>query len=89
MSLINYQYLTTVFILSFLFLSQLVKYSLEKKVTEQKRQLQLQSSSRDGYLSQMNDLDEKFSAVLKQADFISEQMEKLEANGIYSGTSDN
>ena len=58
-------------------------------MTEQKRQLQLQSSSRDGYLSQMNDLDEKFGAVLKQADFISEQMEKLEANGIYSGTSNN
>lgn len=51
-------------------------------MTEQKRQLQLQSSSRDGYLSQMNDLDENVGAVLKQADVISEQMEKLETNGI-------
>ncbi len=60
---------------------QLVKYSLEKKVTEQGRQLQLQSTSRGGYLSQMNDLDQKLSEVLNHADVISEQMEKVETNG--------
>ena len=64
------------------FFIQLVKYNLEKKVTEQERQLHLQTSSRDSYLSQVNQLDQNCSTALRQADDISEQMERLEANGI-------
>lgn len=64
------------------FFIQLVKYNLEKKVTEQERQLHLQTSSRDSYLSQMNQLDHNCSTALRQAEDISEQMERLEANGI-------
>ena len=58
-----------------------MKYNLEKKVTEQERQLHLQSSSRDTYLSQMSELDHKCFTILKQAEDVSEQIEKLTTNG--------
>ena len=48
---------------------------------EQERQLQLQSSSRDNYLTKMTQLEEKCATLFKMAESASENVTILEANG--------
>ena len=48
-------------------------------------QLQLQSSSRDSYLSQMSQLEQKCSTAFRQTSQVTEQMERLESNGELRG----
>lgn len=60
---------------------QLAKHVLEKSVREQERQLQLQSSSRDSYLTKMAQLEEKCSTLFKTAESATESITTLEANG--------
>lgn len=57
------------------------RYNLEKKLQEQERQLHLQTSSRDNYLSQVNQLKQNCLSVSKQAAEATEYMERLHANG--------
>lgn len=60
---------------------QLTKHVLEKKVQEQERQIQLQTSSRDNYLSKMAQLEEKCASLFKVAEDTKEHLDTLEANG--------
>lgn len=60
---------------------QMSRYNLEKKVQEQERQLHLQGSSRENYLSQVNQLEQNCLSVSRQANEVTEHMERLEANG--------
>ena len=57
------------------------RYNLEKKVQEQERQLHLQSSSRENYLSQVNQLEQNYISVSQQASEVNEHLERLQANG--------
>ena len=49
---------------------------------EQDRQIQLYSSSKDDYLSKMVQLEEKFSSLFKISEDTTENIERLEANGL-------
>lgn len=60
---------------------QLSRYNLEKKVQEQERQLHVQSSSRENYLTQVNQLEQNYLSVSKQASEVTEHVERLQANG--------
>ena len=60
---------------------QLSRYNLEKKVQEQERQLHVQGSSRENYLTQVNQLEQNCLSVSKQASEVTEHMERLQANG--------
>jgi hypothetical protein len=60
---------------------QLSRYNLEKKVQEQERQLHVQSSSRENYLTQVNQLEQNCLSVSKQASEVTEHVERLQANG--------
>ena len=62
--------------------SQLAHYNFEKKIQEQERQLQLHASSKENYLSQVNQLEQNCLSVSKEANEVIEHMERLEANGI-------
>ncbi len=62
---------------------QLSRYNLEKKVQEQERQLHVQSSSRENYLTQVNQLEQNCLSVSKQASEVTEHVERLQANGNY------
>lgn len=73
----NDQYFTVINFKSF----QLSRYNLEKKVQEQERQLHVQNSSRENYLTQVNQLEQNCLSVSKQASDVTEHMERLQANG--------
>ena len=69
---------TLLFILQLL---QLGRYNLEKKVQEQERQLHVQNSSRENYLTQVNQLEQNCLSVSKQASEVIDHVERLQANG--------
>lgn len=72
-----------------LVMMQLTKHVLEKKVQEQERQIQLQTSSRDNYLSKMVQLEEKCASLFKVAEDTKEHLDTLEANGECNYSYDN
>eukprot|EP00731_Ephydatia_muelleri_P011071 Em0005g1657a len=58
----------------------MTKYTLSKQAQEQERQLQLQCTSRETYVTLVNHLEEKCVQVTQRVTEVSEQIEKVEAN---------
>lgn len=48
---------------------------------EQERQLHVQNSSRENYLTQVNQLEQNCLSVSKQASEVIDHVERLQANG--------
>ncbi|XP_067045807.1 coiled-coil domain-containing protein 73-like [Acropora muricata] len=58
----------------------LVKYSLEKKIKEQERLIQLQNSARDSHESQMTALEQRSRAALDECTRLADLVERTESN---------
>ncbi|XP_030587620.1 coiled-coil domain-containing protein 73 isoform X3 [Archocentrus centrarchus] len=57
---------------------QLLKYNLEKKSSELEQKLALQSRTKDSHLSQLGEVEKRFSALSRQCAMVKQAHEKLE-----------
>lgn len=59
---------------------QLLKYNLEKKASELEQKLALQSRSKDTHLTQLGEVEKRFSSLSRQWTMVKQVQEKLEQN---------
>ncbi|XP_035769775.1 sporulation-specific protein 15-like [Neolamprologus brichardi] len=59
---------------------QLLKYNLEKKSSELEQKLALQSRTKDGHLSQLGEVEKRFSALSRQCAMVKRAHDDLEQN---------
>ncbi|CAI5668003.1 unnamed protein product [Oreochromis niloticus] len=59
---------------------QLLKYNLEKKSSELEQKLALQSRTKDGHLSQLGEVEKRFSALSRQCAMVKQAHDNLEQN---------
>ncbi|XP_013767861.1 coiled-coil domain-containing protein 73 isoform X2 [Pundamilia nyererei] len=59
---------------------QLLKYNLEKKSSELEQKLVLQSRTKDGHLSQLGEVEKRFSALSRQCAMVKQAHDNLEQN---------
>ncbi|XP_040894085.1 coiled-coil domain-containing protein 73-like [Toxotes jaculatrix] len=58
----------------------LLKYNLEKKSNELEQKLALQSRTKDSHLSQLGEVEKRFSVLSRQCAMVKQAHEKLEQN---------
>ncbi|XP_077066653.1 coiled-coil domain-containing protein 73 [Siphateles boraxobius] len=61
-------------------LLQLLRYSLEKKLSELEQKLQLQTQTKDSHLNQLGEVERRFAALSRQCAMVKQAHEKLEQN---------
>ncbi|XP_048015297.1 coiled-coil domain-containing protein 73-like isoform X1 [Megalobrama amblycephala] len=61
-------------------LLQLLRYSLEKKLSELEQKLQLQTQTKDSHLNQLGEVERRFAAISRQCAMVKQAHEKLEQN---------
>ncbi|XP_051548615.1 coiled-coil domain-containing protein 73-like [Myxocyprinus asiaticus] len=61
-------------------LLQLLRYSLEKKLSELEQKLQLQTQTKDSHLNQLAEAERRFGAISRQCAMVKQAHEKLEQN---------
>ncbi|CAM4734400.1 unnamed protein product [Leuciscus chuanchicus] len=61
-------------------LLQLLRYSLEKKLSELEQKLQLQTQTKDSHLNQLGEVERRFAALSRQCAMVKQAHQKLEQN---------
>ncbi|TRY98474.1 hypothetical protein DNTS_020565 [Danionella cerebrum] len=59
---------------------QLLRYSLEKKLSELEQKLQLQTQTKDSHLNQLGEVERRFATISRQCTMLKQAHEKLEQN---------
>ncbi|XP_067291831.1 coiled-coil domain-containing protein 73-like [Pseudorasbora parva] len=61
-------------------LLQVLRYSLEKKLSELEQKLQLQTQTKDSHLNQLGEVERRFATISRQCAMVKQAHEQLEQN---------